>query len=392
MNEAANFVSLLFLIGFTPLFAVFILYPVSLFMISQFKKNKHTFKNISQLPTVSLLIAVRNGETLVKDKIDNCFSMNYPKHLLDVIVISDGSNDQTKYLLDQYQHKNLKTYHHDSHIGKAASLNSIIKYTHASIFVFTDMDAILEPDAILLLVKKLQPAEVAGVCGQRALAKNTTHLKHSQKQYITFDSWIKLQESKLGFLTSNDGKLYAIKSQYFQPIANGVTDDLFTSLAVIKQNKQFLFEPNAIAYIKTPARNPLHEINRRRRITCRSLKGIFLHKALLNPFQFGAFSFALFCNKILRRMFPFGLILIFSSNLFLLSTHVFFTLSLISQCVIYTIVYSMYVEKYIPKGYLISKVAYALFYFILGNIGMMFGVFDFLSNKHVIKWEPNKND
>src|SRR6185503_15625649 len=77
-------------------------------------------------------------------------------------------------------------------------------------------------------------------------------------------------EARLGSVTSNDGKLYAIRRELFRPIAPGATDDLFTCLSVVEQGRRFVFEPRAHALAQPgprtrapaphrraqPARNP----------------------------------------------------------------------------------------------------------------------------------------
>ena len=246
------------------------------------------------------------------------------------------------------------------------------------------------PDAITHLVKHFQDARVSGVCGQRKIARDTGSLKDAQKKYIKLDSWIKLQESNLGYLTSNDGKLYAIRRKHLLQIAEGVTDDLYSALGILNQQKRFVFEPNAIAYIKTPSRSAKHEITRRRRITCRSLSGIAMYPRLLNPFKSGLFALALITNKIMRRMIPVSLILQFIANLVLIPASFMFKISLVLQCGFY---FTAAVAPYLTKlpGKLVKLIS-AIHYFVLGNWGVMLGVFDFIRNKRVIKWEPVKND
>jgi cellulose synthase/poly-beta-1,6-N-acetylglucosamine synthase-like glycosyltransferase len=403
MNNSQLIALVLFILAMIPLLMVFVIYPLLLYVINRLKIPKALLAQ-EKLPTVTILIAARNGQSLIKQKLDNCFSLNYPQQLLEVIVFSDGSQDDTLSLLNNYNEPRLTVLHDNNHIGKAAALNIAVTHTTAQVLVFTDLDAILNTDALRYLVDTLQSQEVGGVCGLRAIQGKTNPLKSAQKHYIAFDSWLKQQESQLGYLTSNDGKLYAFKSVYFKPIAPGVTDDLYTALNIISQHKRFIFDPRAIANIKTPARNPRHEVSRRRRITCRSLTGIFAHRQLFNPFNFGFYSVALLINKVLRRFIPISLLLIFASNLLLLTdglnaklpseqaTSLLWLSCLIIQLLMYFMTAIFSIKQHQPKSNVVIKFAYGLFYFILGNVGMLLGLIDFLLNKQVIKWDPKKND
>ena len=52
--------------------------------------------------TVSVVIAVRNGERWLARKLDSVLAQNYPKELLDVLVVSDGSTDRTEEIARGY--------------------------------------------------------------------------------------------------------------------------------------------------------------------------------------------------------------------------------------------------------------------------------------------------
>ncbi len=117
-------------------------------------------------------------------------------------------------------------------------------------------------------------------------------------KYIQWDSWIKWLETRSGInITSHDGKLYAIRKTLFKQVPEGVTDDAFLSLAVIGQGYRFVFDPQATASIRVPARNGRHELKRRIRIVSRSLNGLKMNRRLLNPFRFGFFPWDCLSTK-----------------------------------------------------------------------------------------------
>lgn len=388
MDSLLFFAWFIGIVALVPFLSVFLLYPCLLYFIRG--KKKISDQPVHNLPTVTMLIAARNGELLVEKKVENCLSLDYPKEKINFIFFSDGSTDNTLSLLNTLKTDVITVLFDENHIGKAQALNRAVEHTNADILIFSDLDAILVDDAITHLTKHFAHAEVSGVCGQRAIASDTGALKDAQKKYIKLDSWIKLQESKLGFLTSNDGKLYAIRREHHSPIAEGVTDDLYSALAVINQGKKFVFEGQAKAFIKTPSRNSKHEISRRRRITCRSLTGIAMFPRLLNPFKTGLFAFGLIINKVMRRLLPFSLILIFLSNMLLFKTHFVYQITMLLQIGFYITAFITPYSMLLPNKVL--KLFNAVHYFVLGNLGVLLGMLDFIRNKRVIKWEPIKND
>ena len=279
---------------------VIIVYPLSIWMlyliIGKKTLNRHT---AIDLP-ISLITVVHNGGNLIVDKIKNYLSLNYPSENYEIIIFSDGSTDNTANKVKPFIDKNIKFFSFATHRGKSKAINEVIQNCSGEIIVFSDADAILDSDSILNITKYFALPEIGGVCGQRIIYKDNNKLTNVQSDYISFDSIIKKLESRLGNISSNDGKLYAIKRELFLPIPPAVTDDLYVCLSIAKQNYRFVFEPEAKAFIKVPSRGSGHEVERRRRVVSTSLRGIWL----LNPFKYGLFSLSIIINKIIRRLYP----------------------------------------------------------------------------------------
>ena len=52
--------------------------------------------------TVTAIIAVRNGERWLANKLDSLLRQEYPQELLEIIVVSDGSTDRTEDIVRAY--------------------------------------------------------------------------------------------------------------------------------------------------------------------------------------------------------------------------------------------------------------------------------------------------
>lgn len=372
----------------------FIIYPAGIFILSLFAGKWKPIEPVreTEFPTISLLVAVRNGTALIARKVKDTFEQNYPGEKLEIIVFSDGSTDDTMSILDAIDDPRLRVMCSDKHIGKAAALNRAAEQANGEILVFTDADAILAPDALSSLVRHFSDPEVGGVCGQRRIARGSDGLREAQSRYIEFDSLIKRAESRTGSISSNDGKLYAIRAALFTPIDPAATDDLYTALATVRQGKRFVFEPRAVAAITKPSRDVAHELSRRRRVVCRSLHGIWMNRVLLNPFRFGFFSLELLANKIVRRLLPFCLILLLISTILLCFVHPFFVLVMVAQLSLYTLALSYpYMARPLPKAFEpVQRAASTACYFCAGNLGTLLGVLDFLQGRKIDKWTPKK--
>lgn len=373
---------------------LFVLYPFSLWLCSLRIKKKE-YAACPDVYSLSLVVVVRNCELFIQDKIRNCMDLDYPKEKLDILFYSDGSTDATDDIIESYSGTGFRLYRCLGHQGKVAALNESIKHCRGEIVVFSDADALLEPHALKTLVKHYVDPRIGGVCGKRVINNDQAKMRSAQKKYIKFDSLIKSLESRFGQITSNDGKLYSLRRHLYRTIPSGVTDDLFASLSLIAQGYGFVFEPNACVYIKAPARSTRHEIRRRQRIVNQSLRGLCLLRPLFNPFRHGWFSIQLLINKVLRRLLPVFLLTLLVSSAVLSLTTVWLRIFFIVQLIFYAFGFSHFLMQHLRVDRVISSkqrtMMSTLYYFLIGNVGILYGLITFCSGLRVDKWDPVKS-
>lgn len=152
-------------------------------------RKRNLDKNLSK-PFISCVFAVRNEEKLISRCLSSLLNSNYENK--EVIVVNDASTDGTKEILDQYEGtKNLKIIHLTKNVGKKKAIAEGLKIAKGEIFVFTDSDCVVEPDAIKKIIEVfvLKP-EVGAMCGHgRALNSSENLLTRIQ------DSWYETQYS-----------------------------------------------------------------------------------------------------------------------------------------------------------------------------------------------------
>lgn len=340
-------------------------------------------------PSVSLVIVARNAENCVVKRLKNSLDLSFPSEDHEIVFFSDGSTDNTLKYAKSVLSDKIRIFSSSEHLGKNNGLNQAIKECKGDIMVLSDVDVMLDKDTILTLVKHFSDPEVGGVCGEKALLKVRMDMSTSQTYHIRFEKTIKELESLTGSISSNDGTLYAIRRNLYKPLPPGVTDDLYVCLSVVKQHSRFLYEPEAKAYIEPPSKSTRHEMVRRRRIVSNSLMGLYLMRELMNPFKYGMFAIILFINKVLRRVIPFCLILVFFSNLFLSFHSTAMEVFLCLQIAFYSLAasYKLFFRQFsgLKK---VTKIAALAYYFCVGNCGTLLGVLWFLKGSNMTKWEP----
>ena len=356
--------------------------------IAVFKKEKTS--QINDYPFVTLLTVVHNEEDLIVEKIKNSVNLEYPKDKLEIVIASDGSDDKTVEKVKPFVNDSIRVFDYPVHEGKITAINKTVPVCKGETIVFSDADAQLQKDAILELIARFADPKIGGVCGKKCIIKGKDTFGIPQALYIAYENFIKKMEGKISSIATNTGVLYAIRKQLFIKIPDSVTDDLFSVLNIISQRYRFVYESKAKAFISAPSSNPEHEIERRKRIVCRSLRGLWYMRKLLNPFKYRSFSIILFSHKVLRRFMP-----IFLLILFLTSFHLCFNSKITGFIFLLQLLFYIqaliYKLNIVPKSFLLlRKLTAVSYYFFLGNWGTFLGFIEFIKGKKVSKWEPKK--
>jgi biofilm PGA synthesis N-glycosyltransferase PgaC len=372
--------------------ALFALYPLLVSCMPKVSQASLVQPEVIE-PTVTLLVAVRNGEALIEDKVANSLALDYPKEHLQLLFVSDGSTDNTVSMLRAHEAKGIEVLELEEFGGKIEAMNRAIPECRGDIVVFSDADALPRTDALRVMLRHFRKDSIGGVCGQRTILDDSAWAEGGQANYIAHDSRTKELESSVGSITSNDGKLYAIRRSLYQPIPPAVTDDLFVCLSVVRQGYRFVFDRDAVVHIRIPSRSRAHEFERRRRIVSTSLRGIREHRVLLNPLRYGGYSLQLFINKVMRRLLPFYVagVLVGWGLIATAYPLLFLPLALIMAGIVISLLWPATAAADLPRALrAVADPMATIHYICLGIVGMACGVIDFIAGRYVVKWEPNK--
>lgn len=336
-------------------------------------------------PSVTMITAARNAGALLRDKIENFKSLDYPPDRLILLVASDASTDSTRQIVQDAADPRVRLVEQGERLGKAAAMNLAVRQAESDLLLFSDADALLASGSVRVAVGYFSDSQIGGVCGMRAAVRNTTGLRDAQQTYIRFDSRLRLVESARGSITSNDGKFHMIRRSAYQPIPRGVSDDLFTLLSVVLQGYRFVFEPDAVAEVMVPSRDARHEVSRRRRIVILSLTALLRVKPVLNPFRFGWFSVGLWMNKVGRRFLPFFFLTVLLGLLWIMTGGCTGIVAVALTALLLVPVAAVLISPLRQR-----KTIRLIFYVLAGLFGTAWGTIEFVAGRRIISWEPRK--
>jgi cellulose synthase/poly-beta-1,6-N-acetylglucosamine synthase-like glycosyltransferase len=275
--------------------------------------NPKPVRKRSMDSTVTVLLAVCNGEKWIRSKLESILRLDYPPSRMQILAISDGSTDRTDSIVAEFGGKGVELLR-VPHGGKAAALNAGMARATGEILFFTDVRQQLEPDALRNLVACLGDPAVGGASGHIVLVQTDGGGEADMGLYWRFEKWMRDKLTAAGSLLVATGCIYALRRELARPLPVGaLIDDAYLPLAAIFAGYRFVFERQAIAYDYPTQLNM--EFQRK----VRTLAGLFqLVRScpkllnILTPVGFHFFSY-----KLGRLLLPYALLLAALSSFWL---------------------------------------------------------------------------
>src|SRR5208283_4061082 len=199
-------------------------YPLTLYVLSYFKSL--TVKKGHIYPKISIVIAVRNEEKNIRERLEDLLAQEYPTNRREIIVVSDGSTDGTEDIVREYQGQNVRLSSLQSSKGKAEALNYGIAHAAGEVVVFADARQRFMPDALKHLVGNFNDPSVGCVSGELVFTESQgSEIKAEMGAYWHYEKWIRKCESRTGSVMGATGAIYAARTALYKPLPSGIILD-----------------------------------------------------------------------------------------------------------------------------------------------------------------------
>lgn len=220
-------------------------YPLLLLIRSKFRSRP--VRRASIEPPVSVVIAMHNEARAVQQKLQNLLELDYPRELVQIIVVSDGSTDGTDELLANSPAP-LERICLPVRQGKAVALNHGVRQAQGEIVVFMDARQRVLPSALRSLVSCFADPGVGAVSGELVLLDpQKPDRGYELNLYWKIEKSVRKLESETCSAVGATGALYAVRRQLIPPLPPAtILDDLFIPMSVVRQGYRVVFDEDAI--------------------------------------------------------------------------------------------------------------------------------------------------
>jgi len=381
--EAAFWVSLL------AISYVYAGYPAVLWLISRSgtPDGRSGTGQGTHLPSVTIVVSAFNEEKVIGEKIENALSLDYPRNLVEIVIVSDGSVDRTCEIVLSFANRGIVLRHFEGRIGKTACLNRALPLAAGQIIVFSDANSTYEKGALRALLRPFEDSTVGFVTGwTRYGSGENMAAADSLGIYSKLELMTKELESRLGSCIGADGAIFAIRKGLYLPLKDYDINDFVIPLSINLRGFRGILQREAICFEKD-AGSIKGEFHRQVRITSRTIRAIMKYRQLLNPFRFGLLSFELFSHKVCKFLVPLFMTTLLVANLFLAERGGFFLVALVAQGIFYV---AAGAASFVPKGSLLSRPVEAAGTFVAVNAAIALAWVKYLQGEAYTTWSPTK--
>jgi cellulose synthase/poly-beta-1,6-N-acetylglucosamine synthase-like glycosyltransferase len=359
---------LIFWFSFAFVAYVYAGYPLVLQLWARARKGDGTGSDRQQaaaLPGVSIVLAAHNEAARLGARLENLRSLDYPPARRQIIVVSDGSTDETADVARR--HSPFVDYLEVPRGGKALALNAGVLRAKFEIVVFADARQTFAADALRRLVAPFSDPTVGGVTGEllldceSALFGNRRGMADRRREkagqappgterrfltsrrlalessiadgvglYWRYEKLLRRLESTIGSTLGATGAIYAIRRTLWKPLpADTILDDVLAPMRVVMAGFRVVFEERARAFDRAAADGDA-ESRRKIRTLAGNFQILWLEPRLLVPGR-NPVWFQYLSHKVGRLLVPYALLTAFFATAALAQGSLFYQVLLAGQ-------------------------------------------------------------
>jgi cellulose synthase/poly-beta-1,6-N-acetylglucosamine synthase-like glycosyltransferase len=349
----------------------FFLFPLCLFLLSRFRAEPSDQE--SPYPTVSLIIAAYNEERVIAKKLKNSLALEYASENLEIIVVSDGSTDNTPRIVEAFREKGVTNLFVPQRQGKAAAINRAVGQARGEILLLSDANCFYDAQAVRSLARHFSNSEVGGVTGRKSIRKQEEReSSRGDGAFWKVESCVKSWESRIGSVPTADGEIFALRRSVFVPLPEDtINDDTFLTFQIVRRGLRVIYEPAAVSE-EFASQTLADDFRVKARMVCGGMQTLKRNaRFLFPPRSFFAFQFLV--HKGLRHFMPLLLVGLFFTNIGLvaLGGETIYRLALAAQGAFYTVALA---GAAWPKRDFIPSALYFPLYFCAMNTAALVGI------------------
>ena len=257
------------------------IYWMVVFFTEEDSKKDSKRISLARFPPVSILIPAYNEENTIALSLESVIKIEYPKDKLEIIVINDGSKDNTEKKINEFiksnKEFNIKLIN-QKNLGKANALNNALKTAKGEFFACLDADSFVEPKTLkkMLKVYEEDSKKLAIVIPAMKVKSPRTFIQKIQWTEYLVSLFIARLMSRMDCIYVAPGPFSLYRTDIIRKLGGFDTKNLTEDqeIAYRVQKNHYKIKQGYDSYVYTIAPRDLKELYKQRN---RWLKGSFLN-------------------------------------------------------------------------------------------------------------------
>ena len=280
------------------------------------RRYGHTpYRDDGECEAMTVVVAAFDEEARIAARVRDILEQDYPADRLQVLVVSDGSRDDTARTAASVGDGRVRVLDLPHNVGKAAALTLALRQVDTPLVAFTDVRQKFAPGALRALCAPFADPSIGAVSGELVIAPAGHGTGEGVGLYWRMEKRLRSDEARLGWLHGVSGSIHALRRALFVPIPAGtVLDDMWMPLQVLRSGHRVWMSREALAFDRASV-GVDEEFQRKLRTLAGNWQLVARLPWLLNPFANPVF-FAWFSHKFLRLLVPWALLAALAASAF----------------------------------------------------------------------------
>ncbi|NOS83194.1 MAG: glycosyltransferase family 2 protein [Nitrospira sp.] len=358
-------------------------YPMLLWVLSFFRA--YDVVRGDGTPSVTYIVTAYNEEKRITEKLDNTLALAYPSALLEVLVASDCSSDNTDAIVLSYAGRGIRLVRAPERKGKEAAQKLAVEVAKGEILVFSDVATILPKDAISNIVRAFQDPTVGCVSSVDRFIDQDGQVS-GEGAYVKYEMFLRSLETRVNSLVGLSGSFFAARSVVCkQSWSDDLQSDFNTVLNCMRMGLRGVADPNSIGYYRNIA-DERKEFDRKVRTVLRGISVFMRSLVLVNPVRYPIFAWQLVSHKLCRWLVPFAMLSALTSNAALAVSSPWYFALLAMQSGFYAVGLGGLLRPALRRFTLVKLPAF----YLLVNASIFKAWVQYWIGKRLVAWEPSK--
>ncbi len=368
----------------------YVLYPLLLKALRAIRGPRPPAAASDRWPSISITIPVYNEAGQVRDLLESVLRLDYPQHRMQVLVVSDASDDGTDEIVQSYASRGIELLRMPVRGGKSAAENAARSLLRGDIIVNTDASIRLDRGSLKPLIARFADPRVGLASGRDvSVTKVDGELNVGESAYVGYEMWLRSLETDLAGIVGASGCFYAIRRDLHQhDLPAGLSRDFAAALVTHEHGYRAVSVNEAVCFV--PRVPSLHrEYRRKVRTITRGMQTLHFKRHLLNPLHHGLFAWMLFSHKVARWLAPWAAVLGLVGLLILATAHPVARLGLAAAAVVGALAF---IGWRWPEGKRPPRLFSMPAFLVAGNVAVLHATINAMRGQMNAVWEPTRRE